>query len=81
MSPTRNRVTVEGLHLVLGFWHLRYKSADALGAFIRIPIPAHGRVGTIEIRQVVDARRGVVGRIVQTSEVVRRTRRDLDAKG
>ena len=78
-QPTWNRVAVKGLHFVLRLWHLRDEVAHALGALVRIPIPAHGRVGTIEIRQVVDARRGVVRRVVQTSEVVRCARRNLDA--
>jgi hypothetical protein len=64
---------------VLRPWHLRDKLAHALRALVWITVPAHGRVGAIEIRQVVDTRRGVVGRIVKTSEVVRCARRDLDA--
>jgi hypothetical protein len=56
MSHTWNRMAVEGLHLVLGFWHLRNEVTNALRALVWIAVPAHGRVGAIEIWQVIDAR-------------------------
>jgi hypothetical protein len=75
---TRDRMTVKGLHFMLGLWHFRDQIANALRAFVRVPVPAHGRVGTIEIGQVIDACRGVVSRVVKTSEVVCGAGRNLD---
>ena len=40
-SPTGDRVTVKRLHFVLSFWHLHDKIANALGAFVRVPVPTH----------------------------------------
>src|SRR5258708_7054104 len=53
---TWNRVAVEGLHFVLCLWHLRYNITHALRTLVWVSIPAHGRVRTIEIRQVIHAR-------------------------
>ncbi len=47
---TWDRMAIKGQHLVLGFWHFRYEIANALRSLVGISIPAHGRVGAIEIR-------------------------------
>ena len=55
-GPTRDRVAIKGQHLMLGLWHVRNEIANALRSLVGISVPAHGRVGTIEIWQIIDAR-------------------------
>ena len=53
--------------------------SHAIDALERFTVPCQGRVGAIEVRQVIETRGRIIGRVVEASEVVRRSRGDLDA--
>ena len=71
-------MTVERLNLVLRSGDARHELPNAVDPFKRFTIPSEGRVGSVEVGEVVDAGRRVVCRVVQAGEVVRRTGGNLD---
>ena len=76
---TWDGVAIEGLDLVLGGGYAGDELSHAIDALERFAVPCQSRVGAIEVRQVVEARGRIIGRVVEASEVVRRSRGDLDA--